>query len=52
MPKTSCCFQASICKCPHAFPKEENVLPILVLEIISSLAFDLQQSFFKIPMKN
>jgi hypothetical protein len=41
-----------ICKCPHAFPKEENVVPILVLEIISSLAIDLQQNFFKIPMKN
>jgi hypothetical protein len=41
-----------ICKCPHAFPKEENVVPILVLEIISSLAIDLQQNFFKIPMEN
>jgi hypothetical protein len=27
-------------------------VPILALEIISSLALDLQQSFFKIPMKN
>ncbi len=50
--KTSCCFEAPICKCPHAFPKEENVVPILVLEIISSLTLDLQQRIFKIPMKN
>jgi hypothetical protein len=50
--QTSSCFEALICKCPHPFPKEKNVVPILVLEIISSLAFELQQSFFKIPMKN
>ncbi len=50
--QTSCCFETLICKCPHPFPKEKNVVLNLVLEIISSLALDLQQSFFKIPMKN
>jgi hypothetical protein len=51
-PKYHVVLKHPICKCPHVFPKEENVVPILVLEIIYSLTLDLLKSFFKIPMKN